>query len=139
MICHVPVCRLQGTIGRIKTRAFDSERCSLNVRCAPNAQNYGWMSSAGHNSPTHLTMYPDRYRLLHLRDFKRPSKASFAVLPGESPGSTELGRGNIDYKPIFSFGRKGFHRVLLRRVISPHTVSCAGLAQQEKVMFRSAS
>jgi sugar phosphate isomerase/epimerase len=66
----------------------------------------GWMASAGHDPAAYLTKYPDRYRLLHIKDFKASAKPSFTVGPVSGPEGTELGRGHIDYKPIFAAAKK---------------------------------
>ena len=83
-------------------RSTDAELVKLELDC-------GWMSSAGFNPATYIAKYPDRYRLLHIKDFKLTSKPSFGMWPGESPEPTELGRGSIDYKPIFSAAQKAGH------------------------------
>lgn len=80
-------------------RSTDPELVKLELDC-------GWMSAAGVNPATYIAKYPDRYRLLHIKDFKLTSKPSFGMWPGESPEPTEAGRGNIDYKPIFSAAQK---------------------------------
>jgi sugar phosphate isomerase/epimerase len=66
----------------------------------------GWMSSAGFKPATYIAKYPDRYRMLHIKDFKLTSKPSYGMWPPESPEPTELGRGTIDYKPIFAAAKK---------------------------------
>ena len=83
-------------------RSTDPQLVKLELDC-------GWMSSAGFNPATYLAKYPDRYRMLHIKDFKLTSKPSFGMWPPESPEPTELGRGNIDYKPIFSAAQKAGH------------------------------
>ena len=83
-------------------RSTDAELVKLELDC-------GWMSSAGFNPATYIAKYPNRYRLLHIKDFKLTSKPSFGMWPGESPEPTELGRGSIDYKPIFSAAQKAGH------------------------------
>jgi sugar phosphate isomerase/epimerase len=69
----------------------------------------GWMVVAGRDPVEYLTQYPDRYRLLHIKDFKRgftPTTVLMATGPG-APIPTELGRGAIDYTPIFAAASKG--------------------------------
>ena len=62
----------------------------------------GWVVAAGKNPITYLTKYPHRISMLHIKDFK-------PAVPGEAPGerlSTVLGKGTIDYKPIFAAAKK---------------------------------
>ena len=83
-------------------RSTDPQLVKLELDC-------GWMSSAGLNPATYISKYPDRYRMLHIKDFKLTSKPSFGMWPPESPAPTELGKGNVDYKPIFSAAQKAGH------------------------------
>ncbi len=62
----------------------------------------GWMTVAGKDPVAYLTKYPDRYRLLHIKDFKK-GFAPTTVLMSKGPNApvpTELGRGAIDYRKI---------------------------------------
>jgi sugar phosphate isomerase/epimerase len=62
----------------------------------------GWVVAGGGNPVELLTKYPTRFSMLHVKDLK-------AAEPGDEPRkriSTELGRGVIDYKPIFAAARK---------------------------------
>jgi sugar phosphate isomerase/epimerase len=62
----------------------------------------GWISAAGRNPVTYLTQYPKRISLLHIKDLK-------PAVPGKLPGeriSTILGKGTIDYEPIFAAAKK---------------------------------
>jgi sugar phosphate isomerase/epimerase len=59
----------------------------------------GWMIVAGSDPVAYMTQYPDRIRMLHIKDFKaKPS----ADQPAEG---AELGTGFIDYRPILETGR----------------------------------
>lgn len=74
----------------------------------------GWMTVAGQDPVAYLTRYPDRYRLLHIKDFQRgftPRTTLMDKGPG-APVPTELGRGAIDYKPIFAAASKGNIRAM---------------------------
>lgn len=69
----------------------------------------GWMVVAGLDPALYLTHYPDRYRLLHIKDFKKGFTARTTLMdknPG-APVPTELGRGGIDYARIFAAARRG--------------------------------
>jgi len=46
--------------------------------------------------------YPDRYRLIHVKDFLPNGAPTTEVMGPRRPKGTELGRGHIDYKPIFA-------------------------------------
>jgi sugar phosphate isomerase/epimerase len=73
----------------------DPELVKLELDC-------GWMAVAGANPADYLHAYHGRYRILHVKDFlpvKGPTTALFG--PGR-PTGTELGRGYIDYMPIFA-------------------------------------
>ncbi len=62
----------------------------------------GWVSAAGKDPVSYLTQYPKRISLLHIKDLK-------PAVPGKLPGervSTILGKGTIDYKPIFAAAKK---------------------------------
>jgi sugar phosphate isomerase/epimerase len=65
----------------------------------------GWMKVAGHDPAAYLRKYPARYSMLHVKDELDLSKPTTS-LGGAS--ATELGRGKIDYKPIFE-AAKGAH------------------------------
>jgi sugar phosphate isomerase/epimerase len=62
----------------------------------------GWMVAAGQDPSTYLKKYPDRYRLLHIKDFKATAQPSFGVEENTRPEPAELGRGHIDYRPVFA-------------------------------------
>jgi len=68
----------------------------------------GWMTVAGQDPVSYLHKYPDRYRLLHIKDFHKgftPRTTLMDKGPG-APVPTELGRGAIDYHRIFAAARK---------------------------------
>ncbi len=66
----------------------------------------GWMVAAGHDPVAYLTRYPKRYRLLHIKDFQPTPSPSVGLDESTRPKPAELGRGHIDYKPIFAAARK---------------------------------
>ena len=74
----------------------------------------GWAIVAGQDPVAYLTKYPQRYNLLHIKDFKKgltPRTTLIDKDPG-APVPTELGRGVIDYRPIFAAARKASIRGL---------------------------
>ena len=76
-------------------RLTDPTKVTMELDC-------GWMVLGGKNPTDYLTRYSTRFSMLHVKDFKL---AGFT--PGSAPPpSTELGRGNIDYRPIFEAAKK---------------------------------
>jgi sugar phosphate isomerase/epimerase len=61
----------------------------------------GWVVIGGHKPEEYLTRYPERYVMLHIKEFKLEGWK-----PGEEPVSTEMGRGSIDYASIFAAAKK---------------------------------
>jgi sugar phosphate isomerase/epimerase len=62
----------------------------------------GWVVAAGKDPIAYLTQYPGRISMLHVKDLK-------PAVAGKTPGervSTVLGKGTIDYKPIFAAAQK---------------------------------
>ncbi len=66
----------------------------------------GWMVAAGHNPVDYFRKYPNRYRMIHVKDFLPGSKPTTSLAGPDRPTGTELGRGHIDYTPIFPAARK---------------------------------
>ncbi len=66
----------------------------------------GWMAAAGHDPVAYLTKYPERYRLLHIKDFQPTANPSVGLAESVRPKPAELGRGHVDYKPIFAATKK---------------------------------
>lgn len=62
----------------------------------------GWMVASGHSPVDYMTKYPDRYRMIHVKDFMGGTKPTTELMGPDAPKGTELGRGSIDYKPIFT-------------------------------------
>ena len=91
---------LEGGIGYDELlKSTDSELVKFELDC-------GWMAAAGHDPAEYLTKYPDRYRLLHIKDFKPTPQPSYSLAKEQRPAPAELGRGHIDYKPIFAAAAK---------------------------------
>jgi sugar phosphate isomerase/epimerase len=62
----------------------------------------GWAVTAGYNPIELFNKYPHRYRLIHVKDFVAGTKTTTSLLGDPRSQGTELGRGHIDYKPIFA-------------------------------------
>jgi sugar phosphate isomerase/epimerase len=88
-------------------RLTDPDLVKLELDC-------GWVTVAGHDPVAYLTEHPDRYRILHIKDFHKgftPRTTLMDQGPG-APVPTELGRGAIDYRKIFAAARKAKIRAL---------------------------
>jgi sugar phosphate isomerase/epimerase len=59
----------------------------------------GWVTVGGGDPVAYLHKYPNRISMLHVKDFK---KSAQPYSPSNEPVPTELGRGGIDYRPIFA-------------------------------------
>ena len=83
----------------------------------------GWMTVAGQDPAAYLTKYPERYRLLHIKDFHKgfTPTTKLADHGPNAPIPTELGRGAVDYKKIFSAASKGQIRALFVEQEPPFT------------------
>jgi sugar phosphate isomerase/epimerase len=62
----------------------------------------GWMVAAGHDPVQYFSKYPNRYRMIHVKDFVAGGKPTTSLTGADRPTGTELGRGHIDYRPIFA-------------------------------------
>jgi len=91
---------LHGRIGYDQLlESTDTNLVKLQLDC-------GWISAAGVSAESYISKYGDRYRMLHLKDFKLTSTPSYGMWPEERPEPTELGQGKIDYKPILKAAEK---------------------------------
>jgi sugar phosphate isomerase/epimerase len=91
-------------------RLTDPELVALELDC-------GWMTVAGLDPVTYLTKYPKRYRLLHIKDFKKgftPTTTLLSDAPG-TPVPTELGRGAIDYAKILPAARNSIRGLFVEQ------------------------
>ena len=61
----------------------------------------GWMVFAGHDPVGYFKQYPNRFPLIHVKDFLAPAAKPTAAEKVTMQGA-ELGRGVVDYKPIFA-------------------------------------
>jgi len=60
----------------------------------------GWMIFAGHDPVAYFKQYPQRFPMIHVKDFL-PRANGETQMRG-----AELGHGTVDYKPIFAAGAK---------------------------------
>ncbi|MGA2374275.1 MAG: sugar phosphate isomerase/epimerase [Candidatus Sulfotelmatobacter sp.] len=77
-------------------RSTDPAKVTMEMDC-------GWVVVGGKNPVDYLKRYPARFSMLHVKDFKM---GAAAYTNSEPPPSTELGRGSIDYHPIFEAAKK---------------------------------
>ena len=77
-------------------RRTDPAHVTMEMDC-------GWVIVGGGSPLEYLKNYPDRFTMLHIKDFIRKGPPSTA--PGDYT-ITELGRGSIDYRPIFAQAAK---------------------------------
>lgn len=75
-------------------RLTDPSKVSMQMDC-------GWVVVAGKNPIDYLTRYPKRISMFHVKDFKLSNANKTS-----EPVSAELGRGSIDYRPIFEAAKK---------------------------------
>jgi sugar phosphate isomerase/epimerase len=80
-------------------KGTDPKKVTFELDC-------GWAKVAGRDPIELMKTHPHRITMLHVKDFKLP--------PNPSPDNhdfkvTELGRGEIDYKPIFAQAAKSQH------------------------------
>ena len=94
---HVAEFRKLGkTVGYdVLLQQTDPELVTFEMDC-------GWVAVAGYSPVEYLTKYPTRISMLHVKEFDLKKGT-------EHPQSTELGRGSIDYGPIFAAAKKGGH------------------------------
>jgi sugar phosphate isomerase/epimerase len=83
----------------------------------------GWATVAGQDPVAYLTKYPERYSLLHIKDFQKgftPRTTLMDKDPG-APLPTELGRGTIEYGRVFAAAKKARIRALFVEQEPPFT------------------
>jgi sugar phosphate isomerase/epimerase len=64
----------------------------------------GWMMAAGRSPVEYLKRYPHRFPMLHVKDFMPAPHGADTRSPALRTG-TELGRGQMNYRPIFAAAR----------------------------------
>ncbi len=76
-------------------RQTDPAKVTMELDC-------GWAVVAGQKPGDLLSRHPTRFSMLHVKDFKMTPTST----PSDHPPSTEMGHGNIDYRPIFEAAKK---------------------------------
>src|ERR1700722_176991 len=89
-----------GAVGYdVLLRECDPELVKFEIDC-------GWMIFAGRNPIDYFKKYPNRFPMIHVKDFlPAPGKGANAGSTASMQGA-ELGRGVVDYKPIFAAAQK---------------------------------
>ena len=83
-----------GLIGYdVLLKETDSKLVKFQIDC-------GWMIFAGHDPVGYFQKYPQRFPMIHVKDFL-PRQNGETEMRG-----AELGHGTVDYKPIFAAGAK---------------------------------
>jgi len=77
----------------------DSELVKLELDC-------GWMMIAGKNPVDYFRRFPNRYRMIHIKDFVKTRIPNFSRKPEAIPQSVVLGTGFIQYEPILKAALK---------------------------------
>jgi sugar phosphate isomerase/epimerase len=71
----------------------DADFVKLELDC-------GWMVAACHAPVQYFHRYPNRYRMVHIKDFVRTARPSTSRASQDVPQGTVLGTGYIDCRPI---------------------------------------
>jgi sugar phosphate isomerase/epimerase len=83
-----------GQIGYdVLLKETDSKLVKFQIDC-------GWMIFAGHDPIGYFHKYPQRFPMIHVKDFL-PRQNGETEMRG-----AELGHGTVDYRPIFAAGAK---------------------------------
>src|SRR5262249_27669241 len=79
-----------GAIGyNVLLKETDAQLVKFEIDC-------GWMVFAGHDPVQYFKRYPQRFPMIHVKDFLRRAKGEVEMR------GAELGHGTVDYKPIFA-------------------------------------
>jgi sugar phosphate isomerase/epimerase len=76
-------------------RETDPQLVKFEIDC-------GWMVFAGRNPIDYFHKYPGRFPMIHVKDFLPPPQSGAAPGGTRTMSGAELGRGVVDYKPIFA-------------------------------------
>jgi sugar phosphate isomerase/epimerase len=90
-------------------RESDPELVKFEIDC-------GWMIFAGHNPIDYFKKYPNRFPMIHVKDFLPAHDKSAGLAKAAPMLGAELGHGVIDYKPIFAAaGKAGLQHYFLEQ------------------------
>ena len=89
-----------GAIGYdVLLRETDPELVKFEIDC-------GWMVFAGRNPIDYFKKYPNRFPMIHVKDFLAARDKSAGAGSAAEMLGAELGHGVVDYKPIFAAAKK---------------------------------
>jgi sugar phosphate isomerase/epimerase len=89
-----------GAIGYdVLLRETDPDRVKFEIDC-------GWMVLGGRNPIDYFKKYPNRFPMIHVKDFLPPQDKGADGGKGPAHPGAELGHGIIDYGPIFAAANK---------------------------------
>jgi sugar phosphate isomerase/epimerase len=89
-----------GSVGYdLLLRETDANLVKFEIDC-------GWMVFAGRNPVDYFNKYPNRFPMIHVKDFLPRQKDVSGTSNTEEMLGAELGRGVVDYKPIFAAAQK---------------------------------
>ena len=66
----------------------------------------GWMVLGGRNPVDYFKRYPQRFPMIHVKDFLPPPQGANSTESTDNHPGAELGHGMIDYRPIFAAAEK---------------------------------
>jgi sugar phosphate isomerase/epimerase len=90
-----------GVIGYdLLLRETDPDLVKFEIDC-------GWMIFAGRNPIDYFKKFPHRFPMIHVKDFLAAHDTGAAAGDAAEMLGAELGRGQIDYKPIFAAAKAG--------------------------------
>ncbi len=89
-----------GAVGYdVLLRECDPELVKFEIDC-------GWMIFAGRNPIDYFKRHPNRFPMIHVKDFLPAQDKGANAGSAASMQGAELGRGVVDYKPIFAAAEK---------------------------------
>jgi sugar phosphate isomerase/epimerase len=89
-----------GAIGYdVLLRETDPELVRFEIDC-------GWMIFAGHDPVDYFTRHPQRFPMIHVKDFLAPAGKRVGAARAQTMRGAELGHGVVDYRPIFAAAKK---------------------------------
>jgi sugar phosphate isomerase/epimerase len=100
----------------ILIKETDPELVKFEIDC-------GWMVVAGFNPVDYFHKYPGRFRMLHIKDFKPVTAPTTSLMGPDRPQGSDLGKGFIDYKPIFAAAKSAGIEHVFAEQEAPFTVS----------------
>jgi sugar phosphate isomerase/epimerase len=81
----------------ILVKETDPELVKFEIDC-------GWMKVAGYDPVAYMKTYPGRVKMLHIKDFQKMAPTTDLMGPNRPKGA-DLGKGFVDYGPIFAEGK----------------------------------